>query len=470
MPTPGKHFGEQIDSQESQPAQQAGVTNSLVSFSESVRSISERSGPPGAFRPVEDLQILPLSHHSLWNRLRDGFEFSELEHPKIDLQIEFLQNGMRSLQASLTAARPYLKHIVEQVERAGMPIDIAMLPLVESAFNPHAKSSQNALGLWQFIPDTGALYGLSEDEWYSGRKDVIASTEAALTYLTRLHELFDGDWLLALAAYNTGQGNLRSAIRRAKKKGLSSDFWSLRLAKETRDYVPRLIAVSKMISEPEAYGIILPPLSDRVSTRTIDFDTTLSLQAAADISGLSLRRLSELNPGYKKGVMPPDGPNRLLVPIEGAASLIKWNDKQRAVVAAAKHRPANAYSTAENQNAVSTFRKVDYRQYTVRKGDNLWNIARQFDTDLKSLTSWNAIGSSSDPLQPGDKLWYARLSHDSTQAMDARLMKYRVVTTDTVASVSNKFNTRFVELKKWTQSLRHSHSLYPGQILYIPVQ
>lgn len=460
-PLTGKHIGEPVRQQTNQ--QQEIVQNSLVRFSESVRELSERSGPPSAFKTIDELHILPLSHHSLWDRLRDGFEFAELEHPKIDLQIEFLQNGMRSLHANLTAASPYLRHIVEQVERAGLPIDIAMLPLVESAFNPHAKSSQNALGLWQFIPDTGKLYGLEENDWYSGRKDVIASTEAAIRYLTRLHKTFDGDWLLALAAYNTGQGNLRSAIKRAKKQGQSTDFWNLRLAKETRDYVPRLIAVSKMISEPEAYGVILPPLSDRKSVSTVNFDAALSLQEASDISGISLRRLLELNPGYKKKAIPPNGPNRLLVPIEAAASLVNWVDNQRT--------PDATASTAMDAPAhdVGTFRKVDYRKYTVRRGDNLWNIARQFDTDLESLTNWNSIGSDSEPLQPGDELWYARLREDSLPPKEAKLIKYRVVTTDTIPDISGKFNTRLAELKKWNQSLRHTHSLNPGQILYIPM-
>jgi len=284
------------------------LNHSPNNLSESVRELSSRNGPPGAFRSIEDLQILPLSHHSLWDRLRDGFEFAELEHHKIDLQIEFLQNGIRSLHANLTAARPYLRHIVDQVERAGMPIDIAMLPLVESAFNPHAKSSQNALGLWQFIPDTGTLFGLDENDWYSGRKDVIASTEAALKYLRRLHKTFDGDWLLALAAYNTGQGNVRSAIKRAKKRGLVPDFWNLRLAKETRDYVPRLIAVSKMIREPEAYGIILPPLSDRKSVRTVNLDKAISVEQLAEMVHMgqtafyenfkNVMHLSPLQPNY----------------------------------------------------------------------------------------------------------------------------------------------------------------------------
>ncbi len=454
--------GEQFDIQKGQIEQHTGQQHALINFSETAREISERRGPPGAFRAEDNLQMLPLSHHSLWNRLRDGFEFAKLEHPKIDLQIEFLQEGMRSLHANLNAARPYLRYIVEQVERADMPIDIAMLPLVESAFNPHAESSQRALGLWQFIPGTGELYGLEETDWYSGRKDVIASTEAALAYLRRLHKTFDGDWLLALAAYNTGQGNVRSAIRSAKKQGLKPDFWNLRLAKETRDYVPRLIAVAKMISEPEAYGIILPLLPDQKSTRTIHFDAPVTLQAAADESGVGLQQLLELNPGYKKQEMPPEGPHRLLVPIEGSAAMMQWKNSQLVTDAAATTpEPSN------NANAFTPFKRVDYNSYIVKKGDNLWNIARQFDTDLETLTTWNLIGSRSKPLQPGDKLWYARLK--SEPAKQARLIRYRVVTSDTIPTLSKKFNTRLSELKKWNRSLHHSHALKPGQILNIPL-
>jgi len=442
--------------------------NSLISFTESIANLSQRSGPPSAHRPMDELRVLPLSHHSLWNRLRDGSVFAELEHPKIDLQIEFLQNGLRSLHANLNAARPYLHYIVEQVERAGMPIDIAMLPLVESAFNPHARSSQNALGLWQFIPATGELYGLNENDWYSGRKDVIASTEAALKYLQRLHQMFDGDWLLALAAYNTGQGNLRSAIRRARKKGLEPVFWNLQLAKETRDYVPRLVAVSKMIMEPETYGIILPPLPDRKSTRIVTLDSAISLHEAAKISGIDVQKLIELNPGFTQQVIPPEGPNRLLFPIEGSTSLIDWNQAQRLATSAATGVPLADQATNRSTD-VPVFKSVDYQKYTVRKGDNLWNIAQQFDTDLESLANWNLIGGNSVPLQPGDELWYARLDSTSTHRSDTQLMRYRVVATDTVTALATKFNTRLSELKKWNQSLLHSHSLHPGQILYVPV-
>lgn len=452
---------------------QAGETTSetpppIDPLAASVRMLSARTGPPGSFRDIDDLRVLPLSHHSLWNRLRDGFEFAELEHPRIDLQIEFLQAGMRSLHANLNAARPYLRYIVEQVEQANMPIDIAMLPLVESAFNPHAKSNQNALGLWQFIPGTGELYGLTETEWYSGRKDVIASTRAALKYLSRLHKTFDGDWLLALAAYNTGQGNVRAAIRRAKQRGHKPVFWNLKLAQETRAYVPRLIAVSKMISRPEAYGVILPPLSDRKVTRSVTFDNTIALQDAADIGGVSLRRLVELNPGFKQQTTPPDGPNRLLVPIEAAESLISWNAKQRPKTQQAESGADLA--RAKVTRDFTAFRQVDYRKYTVRKGDNLWNIARELDTDLQSLAYWNHIGSDSDPLQPGDQLWHAQLSSDTQQLRNTKLIRYRVVSNDNVMQLSKKFGTRLAELKRWNQSLRHSHSLKTGQLLYIPVE
>ena len=148
--------------------------------------------------------------------------------------------------------------------------------------------------------------------------------------------------------------------------------------------------------------------------------------------------------------MPPDGPNRLLVPMEGSAPLVKWNDRQLTAI---------AHSTAAlHTNTFATFKKVDYKSYTVLKGDNLWKIARQFDTDLEALTTWNSIDSKSKPLQPGDKLWYAQIDDESTR--HARLIRYRVVTSDTVPSVSRKFNTRFAELKKWNKSLRYSPVSY----------
>lgn len=212
-------------------------------------------------------------------------------------------------------ATPYLFHIVEEIERRGMPMELALLPIVESAFHPFAYSRSHASGIWQFIPGTGRNYGLKQNWWYDGRRDIVAATDAALRYLDKLNKEFHGNWLHALAAYNTGERNVGRAIKRNRKAGKQTDFWSLRLPRETRGYVPSLLAVAELLAEPEKYGITWQTIENKPYFTQVDIGGQLDLATAAGLADLSMDDLYTLNPAFNRWATAPDGPHHLLVPV-----------------------------------------------------------------------------------------------------------------------------------------------------------
>ena len=207
-----------------------------------------------------------------------------------------------------------MHHVVNEVEARGLPGDLALLPVVESAFNPFAYSRSHASGLWQFIAPTGERYGLHRNYWKDDRRDVIESTRAALEYLEQLHERFDGDWFLAIAAYNYGSGNIQRAINRNVALGRRTDFFSLSLPAETRAYVPKLIALAKMVRTPDAYGFYLPPIPDTPYFRVVPTDGPVDLRLMAELAGVETEELHALNPAWNRWMTDPDGPHRVLVP------------------------------------------------------------------------------------------------------------------------------------------------------------
>ena len=209
-------------------------------------------------------------------------------------------------------------HVVTEVEARGMPLEFALLPVVESAYEPFAYSVSRAAGLWQFIPGTGVRFGLKQDWWYDGRRDVIESTRAALDYLQALHDQFDGDWLLAIAAYNVGEAWVQRAIDYNRAHGRPTDFWHLKLPAETRAYVPKLLAMKRLMAEPERYGLEFAAIPNEPYFAVIDTGSQIDLKVAAQLAGTSYDELVALNPGFNRWATDPDGPHRMLVPIDNA--------------------------------------------------------------------------------------------------------------------------------------------------------
>lgn len=447
-------------------------TNSLVVAT----TTSATEELPSEFKP------LSLLNESLWQRLSAGFEFSKIDNKRVDKQIRFLQAGLRSLRSNLIDASPYLFYIADQLDHSGVPLDIAMLPLIESAFNPTALSSESAVGIWQFIPATAIHYGLSVEKNNDQRKDVMASTTAAIRYLTDLHRIFEGDWMLALAAYNTGPGNVRSAMRRAVKRGLEPTYWNLKLSEETSNYVPRLIAATKMVSEPEAYGLVLPPLANQKQIASVSVGRRISLQHVADLTDISIEEVTSLNPGLHRGLTPIDGPHRLILPVATTHQLLAElsNLKRQPLVdgnsgAAMVNREISdpfvidnkvdsASNLPDNQN-YTPYKTYNYKTHTVVPGDSLWKVSRKLNVDIETLRRWNDL-EPGKPIKAGDQLSVAYITTEIVNT--EHLIRYRVRATDSLVSIADKFDLHIGEIKKWNNGLRHENHVQAGQVLRIP--
>ncbi|GMQ95841.1 MAG: LysM peptidoglycan-binding domain-containing protein [Gammaproteobacteria bacterium] len=400
------------------------------------------------------LDVATPEKADLWQRARMRFVMEvEDDRPRLDREIEWFQRNQEYVDRVAERARLYLHHVVSEVERRNLPGELALLPVVESAYQPFAYSPARASGIWQFIPSTARLYGLRYSWWYDGRRDVVESTRAALDYLEQLYAEFSGDWLLALAAYNSGAGNVRKAIRRNVRAGKPTDFWSLRLPRETRSYVPRLLAIRAIVARPDQYGLALKPIPDTPYFAETRLDGQIDLALAAKMAKVSLDELYLLNPGFSRWATDPAGPHRLLLPVNAipgfeqrlaelpANQRVRWH---RHVIEsgdtlgtiARKYRTSVSALQQANNLRGTTIRKgrslivpvasqslADYRLsadmrrsmrrripgsgnkiiYRVRRGDSLWVISRRFEVSVNKLARWNGLAKSS-VLRPGQKL------------------------------------------------------------------
>src|ERR1700678_3622524 len=284
--------------------------------------------PPDAAGATPSLAMpREWQHHNgedyddLFDRMRAGFALDEVQEPAIDQQLSWFEHNPDYLERVFQRGQRYMYHVVTEVEARGMPLEFALLPVVESAYEPFAYSVSRAAGLWQFIPDTGRRFGLKQDWWFDGRRDVIESTRAALDYLQALHDQFDGDWLLAIAAYNVGENTVQRELDYNRAHGKPADFWHLKLPAETRAYVPKLLAMKRLMAEPERYGLEFAVIPNEPYFAVIDTGSQIDLKIAAKLAGTSYDELVALNPGYNRWATDPDGPHRMLVPIDNADGL-----------------------------------------------------------------------------------------------------------------------------------------------------
>ncbi len=308
----------------------------------------------------------PDDYANLWDRMRAGFVLQEVQEPAIDEQLQWFLHNPDFLQRTFHRARLYLYQVVNQLEARGMPTEFALLPIVESAYQPFAYSPSHAAGMWQFIPATGRRFGLKQDWWFDGRRDVLDSTRAALDYFQQLHAQF-GDWLLAIAAYNIGEVAIQHAVDENRAAGLPTDFWHLKLPAETRAYVPELLALKRLIADPERYGIDLPPIPDQPYFAVVHVGTQIDLRLAAKLAGTSYHKLVELNPGFNRWATDPQGPHRLLVPTDDAAQF------------------------AANLKTLPAEDQVHYLIHEVRPRETLGLLARHYGTTPAALMQLNGL-------------------------------------------------------------------------------
>jgi membrane-bound lytic murein transglycosylase D len=381
--------------------------------------------------------------HTLWTRIRSGYQLDPtlVDSPRVDQQRLHFASQARYFEITSERAQRYLHYVVEELDKRNMPLELALLPFVESGYNPMVYSRSQAAGIWQFIPSTGRVFSLRQDDLYDGRRDITASTGAALDYLTKLNNMFDGDWLLAVAAYNCGEGCVGRAVKRNQARGLPADYWNLQLPGETMDYVPRLLALAQIVSTPQQYGIQLPDLHDEPYFAQITIKRPLDLIKAAELASITPDEIRYLNPAFKHRVATPNGPYQLLIPAEQAqqfsAALASLPDSER----------------------------VPFAHYIVRRGDNLSQIARQHNSSVEVLRQTNNL--QGNLINVGQKLIVPQgvtaLADNRTAApAPARQRTYTVQSGDSLYSIARRFNVEVKQLRAWNGV---DTMLQPGQQL-----
>lgn len=331
-------------------------------------------------------KLAPAEFADLLDRIRVGYGLPQAQHYAVEREIEWYRSRPDFLDRTFRRGSRYLHYIVTEIERREMPLELALLPVVESAFNPVAYSRSRASGLWQFIPSTGKHYGLDQNWWIDERRDVLLATDAALTYLKYLHNYFNGDWYLAIAAYNGGEGTVSRAVKRNAEAGRPTDFFSLDLKAETRDYVPKLLAISRIVADPAAYGLQFEPIANQPYFGIVDPGKQVHLGEAADLAGISRDDMFALNPAFNRMTTPPNGPHRLLLPVaqvEPFRAAILSEDGAQRVASTAVAPPPDT-------------------RHRVQRGENLTSIARRYGVPVATLKQANNLRGAT--IHPGDTL------------------------------------------------------------------
>ncbi len=442
----------------------------------------------------------------LWERLRAGFRLNAGQRPEVDHWIRYYSAHAYAVEQTLQRAEPFLWRIVHEVDKRGMPMEIALLPAVESAFDPFALSRGNASGLWQFVPGTAKRFGLRRNWWYDGRRDMVHSTRAALDYLQYLAKIFDDNWILAIAAYNAGGGRLQAAIRQNQARGEAADFWHLRLPGETRQYVPKLLALAALIRQPQRYGLRLPALPDKPLLAQVEVPGQIDLALAARLAGIPLSELRELNAGYRRWATEPDGDPQLLIPRARAkqfeialakvpaSRLVTWRRHQVArgdTLSAIASRYGTTVALLERINHLSSSRihigktllvpgapgtrdesavasrddaqPAQAVDYVVRAGDSLWRIAQRHQISVDALRRGNGL-QAGDVLQPGQHLSIPATGHDTE-----RTVHYSVRQGDSLWAIAQRYDVTVSDLRRWN-GLADNAYLQPGQRLEVKIQ
>lgn len=442
---------------ESEPADFAGTPAAdQPRFAVPLNALATRESPTIVTAAESEAFVAAPVPRDLIGRIRDGFVLPVVDEESVRQELTWFAANPEYITRVFERSRSYLHYIATELESRGMPADLALLPIVESAFDPLAYSRGRASGLWQIIPSTGDHLGLRQNWWYDGRRDVIESTRAALDYLEMLHARFEGDWLLAIAAYNLGEGRLSRTIERAEREGRPVDFFSLQdeIRTETARYVPKLLAIRDLVADPGAFGIELPTIDDEPYFAVVETGGQIDLALAADLAALEIETLQALNPGINRWATDPEGPHRLVVPIETADTM------------------------RDSLASLDATERVRWTRHEIRSGETLIHIARRYETTPDVLREFNGLSGSL--IRAGDYLMIPRPAAGGgmtgrapagmTQASAIRRVEYVVQRGDSLWAIAGRFRVSIDELLDWN-SIAADAYLQPGQplVLFVDV-
>ncbi|HNP37619.1 MAG TPA: LysM peptidoglycan-binding domain-containing protein [Woeseiaceae bacterium] len=468
----------------------------------------------GPLAPVQPADVLGL--------LRQEFSIDYADNRRIEAERNWYLKHPDYLQRVLTRAQLYMPYIRDELARRGLPVELALLPIVESAYDPFAYSHGRAAGLWQMIPGTAKRFGVRQNWWYDGRRDIVDSTRAALDYLTYLYELNDGDWLNAIASYNSGEGNVLKAVRRNRQSGKPVDFWHLKVPRETASYVPKLLALVDIVRTPDSYQLSLPAIPNLARFEIADVETQIDLALAAELAGIDVDTVYAYNPGYNRWATDPAGPFTLLIPTEAAelftstlasvpeAERIRWKrhkigngetiseiaEQYHTTAAAirdvnklrgntiragqylmipASSKPLSSYSkSADARLAKTQDRKRDGQriEHIVASGESFWTISRQYKVTTRQLAAWNGMAPG-DTLSTGKTLVVWTNAANATTAgtlptsapvNTTRKLRYTVRSGDSLYLIAQKFRVSIGQIAAWN-NIDTGKILRPGQRL-----
>ena len=452
----------------------------------------------------------------VWERIRYQLSIEVPQNRPVVTERNYYAKHQFYLNRISKRAEPYLHFIVEEIEKREMPIEIALLPIVESAFDPFGYSHRTASGIWQFMPQTGERFNLKQNWWYDGRRDIVQSTRAALDYLSYLHKTLEGDWLNAIAAYNSGEGRLSRAIQKNRKKHLPTDFWSLDLPSETTAYVPKLLALADLLKRSDDFNVTWKPIINAQVVEVVDIGTQIDLALAAEMADITLTEMYRLNPGFNRWATDPNGPHFLLLPVDKIEqfnnNLAKTDVKdrlrwQRYEVVSGDSLSVVAEKFATSIDAIRSLNKLDSNiirvgqpllvplsggainskhlpkqmrlaankgkrtklLHRVKNGDTLWDISREYDVTMDELAKWNKL-KKNVVLRLNQKLIIYKSDGKSQTAMNNtnRTITYKVRRGDSLAQIATKFNLTVHDIIKWN-NLAGQKYLQPGQKLKLKV-
>lgn len=411
---------------------------------------------------ASDYETLPTDTHDLWERIRQGFRLPELDSPLVSEQERLYLQKPEHLERMFARAARYLHFIVEEVERRSFPMEVALLPFVESAMNPKALSPAKAAGLWQFIPSTGKAYNLTQDWWSDERRDVVESTQAALEYIQKIYELNNSDWFRAFASYNLGEGAVARAVKRNQARGLPIDYLSLGLPKETRNFVPKLLAIKHIVLNAQAWGVQLPEVPNRPYFVTINKMDPIDLSLAAKFAGMSVADFLALNPEHNRPVISAGSSNTIKLPADRMQIFLS---------AVANHSAANRSLTT-------------WSPHTLTPGETLERLARQASISVSELRRANDFRAGQRIL-PGTRLLVPNkallVSANKSgvlggidefsgpriyELVQITPLYHRVSRYDTLSSIANKYAASVNKIQVWN-GISHGRLPKIGSLLLV---